>query len=130
MPIMPDGVTRMMLGTDGAVVQAADPGEKARVRQILDHLLPVSPRFEGMQFDVKTASVREPYPLGKIACPVLAISAEDDSFGTATRANYIAAGVPDGKAIIFPTGGHALVGRYADAMRDVTSFLKTAAPAS
>jgi hypothetical protein len=38
---------------------------------------------------------------------------------------YIVASVPDGRAILFPTGGHALVGHYADALRDSTSFLQT-----
>jgi len=126
MPIMPGGMTRMMLGTDAAVVRAAEPSEKARVQQVLEHLLPVSPRFGGMQFDIKTAATYEPYPIEKIACPVLTISAEDDRFGTAGRASYIAASVPDGRAIIFPTGGHALVGHYADALREITSFLQAA----
>jgi len=125
MPIMPGGMTRMMLGTDSAVVRAADPSEKARVQQVLDHLLPVSQRIAGMNFDIKTAATHEPYSIEKIACPVLAISAEDDRFGTATRAKYIAASVPDGRAIIFPTGGHALVGHYADALREIASFLQT-----
>ena len=115
----------MMLGTDAAVVRAAEPSEKARVRQVLDHLQPVSQRIAGMNFDIKAAATHEPYPIEKIACPVLTISAEDDRFGTATRAKYIAANVPDGRAIIFPTGGHALVGRYADALREIASFLQT-----
>jgi len=125
MPIMPGGMTRMMLGTDADVVRAAEPSEKARVRQVLDHLQPVSQRIAGMNFDIKTAATHEPYPIEKIACPVLTISAEDDRFGTATRAKYIAASVPDGRAIIFPTGGHALVGHYADALREIASFLQT-----
>jgi hypothetical protein len=49
--------------------------------------------------------------------------------GTAVRAKYIAANVANGSAVIFPTGGHALVGRYADALRESTSFLQTAAEA-
>jgi len=125
MPIMPGGMTRMMLGTDSAVVRAADPSEKARVQQVLDHLLPVSQRIAGMNFDVKTAATHEPYPIGKISCPVLTISDEDDRFGTASRAKYIAANVPDGKVIFFPTGGHALVGHFDDALREITSFLQT-----
>ena len=125
MPIMPGGMTRMMLGTDAAVVRAAEPGEKARVQQVLEHLLPVSQRLAGMQFDIKLATTHEPYPIEKIACPVLTISAEDDRFGTASRAQYIAASVPDGRAIIFPTGGHALIGHSADALREITSFLQT-----
>jgi pimeloyl-ACP methyl ester carboxylesterase len=125
MPIMPGGMTRMMLGTDATVVRAAEPSEKARVQQVLEHLLPVSLRFAGMQFDIKTAATHEPYPIEKIACPVLTISAEDDRFGTATRAKYIVGSVPDGRAVIFPTGGHALVGHYADTLREITSFLET-----
>jgi pimeloyl-ACP methyl ester carboxylesterase len=124
MPIMPGGMTRIMLCTDAALVHAANPSEKARVQQVLDHLLPVSQRIAGMNFDIQTATTREPYLIEKIACPVLAISAEDDRFGTASRAKYIAANVPDGRAIIFPTGGHALVGHYADALREITLFLQ------
>lgn len=118
---------QIMLGTDSAVVRTADASEKARVREIVDHLLPVSARVRGMQFDVKTAAAREPLDIAKIACPVLTISAEDDRFGTAVRARYIAANVANGRAVIFPTGGHALVGRYADALRERTAFLQTAA---
>jgi 2-hydroxy-6-oxonona-2,4-dienedioate hydrolase len=126
MQILPGGMSQVMLGTDSAVVHAAEPSEKTRVRQILGHLLPVSRRAEGMQFDIKTAATHEPYPLEKITCPVLTISAEDDRFGTAARARDIAARVPDGRAIVFPTGGHALVGHYADALREITAFLHVA----
>jgi pimeloyl-ACP methyl ester carboxylesterase len=125
MPIMPGGMTRIMLGTDAAVVRAADLSEKARVQQVLDHLLPVSQRIAGMNFDIQTAATHEPYPIEKIACPVLTISAEDDRFGTASRAKFIAAGVPNGRAILFPTGGHALVGHYADALSESASFIQT-----
>jgi 2-hydroxy-6-oxonona-2,4-dienedioate hydrolase len=128
MTTMPGVMTGMMLGTDGALVRAAEPSEKARVKQALEHILPVSPRIAGMNFDAKTAATHEPYPIEKITCPVLTISAEDDRFGTANRAKYIAANVPDGRAIIFPTGGHALVGRYADALREITSFLQKEKP--
>jgi pimeloyl-ACP methyl ester carboxylesterase len=120
-------MSQMMLGTDSTVVRAAESSEKARVRDVVDHLLPVSPRVGGMQFDIKTAAAREPFDIAKIACPVLTISAEDDRFGTAVRAKYIAANVANGKAVIFQTGGHALVGRYDDALRESASFLKTAA---
>jgi pimeloyl-ACP methyl ester carboxylesterase len=67
--------------------------------------------------------------IAKLGCPVLTISAEGDRFGTAVRATYIAANVANGKAVIFPTGGHALVGRYEDALRESVLFLKAAAAA-
>jgi 2-hydroxy-6-oxonona-2,4-dienedioate hydrolase len=125
MPVMPGAMSEAMLGTAPAVVRSADAGEKARVDQLLDHLLPVSPRYEGMQFDIHTAAVREPYSIEKITCPVLTISAEDDRFGTAARARYIASSVAHGRALIFPSGGHALVGRYAEAMRESVAFIKS-----
>src|ERR1039457_3994931 len=65
MPIMPGGMTRMMLGTDSAVVRAADPSEKDRVQRVLDHLHPVSQRITGMNFDTKPAAPHEPYPIEK-----------------------------------------------------------------
>jgi pimeloyl-ACP methyl ester carboxylesterase len=57
---------------------------------------------------------------------VLTISAEDDAFGTAARAREIAAEVADGRAIIFPRGGHALIGIQADAVKEITAFLRAA----
>jgi pimeloyl-ACP methyl ester carboxylesterase len=123
MPVLPGSMTRMMLGTDPAVVRAANRDEKARVRQVLDHLLPVGPRVAGMNFDVATAAAREPYAIEKIGCPVLAISAEDDRFGTARRARLIASTVVQGRLVVFPTGGHALVGRMADTVREGVAFL-------
>ncbi len=124
MPVMPGGMTRMLLGTDATIVRTAEPSEKARVQQIVEHLLPVSSRFGGMQFDLKTAATKEPYTIETITCPVLTISAEDDRFGTASRAKYIASSVPDGRTIIFPSGGHALVGHSADALREISLFLE------
>jgi pimeloyl-ACP methyl ester carboxylesterase len=112
-----------MLGTDEAVLRTAGPVEKARVQQVLDHLLPISSRRLGMQFDINTAAARLPQPLEKIGCRVLAISAEDDRFGTAARARLIAAAAPAGRAIIYETGGHALAGRYEDALRAVVEFI-------
>src|SRR5262245_59509801 len=71
-------------------------------------------RSQGMMIEIRSATAREPYPLDRVVCPVLTISAEDDAFGTAARAREIAASVRSGRAIIFPSGGHALVGHYAD----------------
>ena len=124
MPLMPGAMTRMMLGTDAAVLQAADAAEKARVLEVLDHLLPISSRIRGIEFDVETAATRELYPIGKISCPVLTVSAEDDLFGTALRAKAIASSVKSGRALIFPEGGHALVGDYKEVLRESTFFLQ------
>lgn len=122
-PIAPGALSRMMLGTDAAVVRAAPQAEQARVQQILDHLLPIGARSRGMQFDVETAARRTPYPIGEIRCPVLAISAEDDPFGTAARAREIARTAPQARSVVFQTGGHALVGRYDQTLREIERFV-------
>jgi pimeloyl-ACP methyl ester carboxylesterase len=124
MQALPGGMSRMMLGTDPAVMRGADNKERARIQQVLEHLLPVGPRVAGMNFDVATAAVQEPYAIERITCPVLAISAEDDRFGTASRARWIVAHVANGRLIVFSTGGHALVGHIADTVREVTAFLQ------
>ena len=59
MPVMPGGMSRIMLGTDSVVLRAADPAEKARIQQVPQHLLPVGPRIAGMNFDVMTAGTPE-----------------------------------------------------------------------
>jgi pimeloyl-ACP methyl ester carboxylesterase len=125
-PVLPGALDQIMLGTDAAVVGSAPPSEKARMQRILDHLLPISARSSGIEFDLQTAASPNPLALDRIACPVLAVSAEDDAFGTAERARQIAAGVQQGSAVIFPTGGHALAGRYDDALREVAAFLALA----
>jgi pimeloyl-ACP methyl ester carboxylesterase len=121
--LVPGAMARTMLGTDPLLVRAAEPNERARVREVLDHLLPVRSRNVGMQFDIRTAAATERHPIERISCPVLTVSAEDDRFGTAARARQVAAIAPNGRAVIYPTGGHALVGRYSEALSEVTSFL-------
>ncbi len=121
--LVPGAMARPMLGTDPIHVRAAEPKERARVREVLDHLLPVNSRIAGMRFDIRTAQGTEPYLIERIFCPVLTLSAEDDLFGTAARARQVAAAAPNGRAVIYPTGGHALVGRYSEALSEITSFL-------
>lgn len=121
--LVPGAASRAMLGVDPAIVRAAPSAELSRLREIMAHLLPMAPRFAGMQFDIATASAPPAEHLTQIACPVLAISAEDDPFGTAVRARSIAERVKNGRAVVYPSGGHALVGRYESAVEAVVAFL-------
>jgi pimeloyl-ACP methyl ester carboxylesterase len=125
-PILP-AATRAMLGSDPALLRAAGRSERARVRQILDSMLPVGPRMRGIAFDVASAANPEPCAIERIACPVLTIGAADDAFGGAARAKAIAGGVANGAAVIYPSGGRALIGAYEDARDAIVAFL-TGAP--
>ncbi len=126
LPLVSNAATEALLGTRAELVRAAEPAERQRIASLLEHLLPVGPRTRGMRFDVRTAAARsEELPLEEIRCPVLAVSAEDDAFQTAGRAREIAGRVPHGRALVYPSGGHALVGRYPGIAREVASFLAT-----
>lgn len=112
-----------LLGTPAPLLEAISAPEKYRLRKLLRDLLPVRSRARGMALDIATAKAGDDLALDQIACPVLTISAEDDAFGTAARARQIAAAVPDGRVVIYPTGGHALVERHEEVIHDVVTFL-------
>lgn len=123
---LPGTMTRLILATEPDLIDAAVPQEKARAWQILDDVFPVSRRAGGLLFDSRTAGDPPPMELDRIRCPVLAVSAEDDLYGTAASARYIAANVPDGELLIYPTGGHLLVGHGDEIWRKAASFIESA----
>jgi pimeloyl-ACP methyl ester carboxylesterase len=119
----PGFMTRMVLATDPALLDAAGEAERARVRDTLFRILPVSRRREGLLLDMATAGSPPPYPLDAIACPVLAISASDDLYGTAASARHIAAEAPDARLLIYDDGGHMLVGHDAQTWSAIIDFI-------
>ncbi len=126
--VTPGLMARMMLATDPAVVAAASPVEQARFESVMRSILPVSSRREGILFDMATAGDPPQMDLSAIHCPVLAISVRDDLFETSAPAQYIADSVPDGRAVIYDTGGHLWIGHEAAFWQEVAAFLE-AAPA-
>jgi pimeloyl-ACP methyl ester carboxylesterase len=120
--VVPDTFTRAILGTPPEVVAAASAEEQARVQAMLDHILPVRPRRLGLINDALVTSSLPRYELETITAPTLAISAADDQYGTFDGARYTAAHVPHARFIGYPSGGHMLVGRDAEA--EIVAFLK------
>jgi 2-hydroxy-6-oxonona-2,4-dienedioate hydrolase len=123
----PGWATRIILATDPAVVAAATPQEQARVRAIMEHILPVSARAQGLVGD-SLAAGPPPVPLNKIVCPVLTVGLEDDLYGTHASAAHIAKQVADGRMLSFPTGGHVWVGRDEAVWNGIGEFLKDVTP--
>ena len=121
--IAPRAMTQMLLATYPALVDAASPAEQHRVADIRNHIFPVSRRVRGLFFDSVTAGNPPPYPLDRIRCPVLAISAEDDLFGTAQSARHIGNQVPGARLVIYPSGGHILVGHSEEVAREIAAFV-------
>jgi pimeloyl-ACP methyl ester carboxylesterase len=122
-----DAFIRGILGTPPEVVAGASADQQARVERILEHVLPVSPRRPGLINDAAVVSSLPRYELERIAAPTLAISVEDDLYGTFDGARYTADHIPHARFIGYPSGGHMLVGHHAEATSHIAAFLKESA---
>jgi pimeloyl-ACP methyl ester carboxylesterase len=118
-----DRMIEALLATDAALVHAAAAPERARVRSILYGILPISARTRGLLNDARLAGDPAPMALEQIRAPTLAVSAEDDRFGTAAAARHIAASVPGARLLMFESGGHVWVGHDAEVFAAIEEFL-------
>lgn len=115
-------VIRAILATPPEVVANASPEEQARVRQVLEHILPVSARRAGLLNDARILSRIERYELERIAAPTLIISLEDDLFGTFEVARYTAEQIRGARFIPYASGGHVWVGHHKDVIAAIADF--------
>lgn len=119
----PQSMLVRMLGTNPHLVTEGGAEERLRIQSILDCFFPISLRTQGIYFDIGTAAAGESGAVEEISCPFLAISTDDDYLKTAARAKALAQRVPGAKLVVFSTGGHVLVGRQAEVLGQITSFL-------
>jgi pimeloyl-ACP methyl ester carboxylesterase len=113
-----------ILATPPAVVENASADEQTRVQQILDHILPVSPRRPGLVNDAAITSSLPRYELERITAPTLVMSVADDRFGTYDGARYTAEHIPRARFIGYPSGGHVWVGHQKEGSAEIVAFLK------
>jgi len=104
-------------------VKAASEAEQARVRAILERILPVSRRARGLMDDTRWAGAPPEYPMERITAPTLAVSLEDDLFGTYAAARYTSERVENGLLVGYPSGGHVWVGRDKEMWETVAAYL-------
>ena len=115
---------RAILATPPAVVEKAPADEQARVAQVLDHILPISPRRHGLVNDAAVVSSLPRYELEQISMPTLVMSTADDLFGTFDTARYTANHIPHARFIGYPNGGHLWVGHQKEVSTEIIAFLK------
>lgn len=120
--LAPDFVTRSLLATDPALVAARGAAEQ--VAAIRRSILPVSARAKGLLNDMRRSARPPRMDYGRIAVPTLAISAEDDFYGTAAAARFMARTVPQGRVHVFSDGGHVLIGRDTEMTALIDGFLR------
>jgi pimeloyl-ACP methyl ester carboxylesterase len=117
-----------ILATDPQLLRGANANEQERVQRVLAGVLPVSARAKGLESDTRLSSSLGPVPLEKILAPTLAISLEDDRYDTLPAARHIAANVPNGRLIVYPTGGHLWIGHDAEIFDAIVEFISNARP--
>lgn len=105
-----DQVIKSVLATPPELLTTASAQERARLQAMLDGILPVSARAEGLRSDTAAGKHLAPAPLASIKAPTLVISARDDRYGTYASAQYTAGQIAGAKFISFDQGGHTWVG--------------------
>lgn len=118
--------TRMVetvLGTPIEDVRAVSEAEQRRVYALLDLILPVSSRAQGLINEGAVAHALRPLPLERISAPTLIASVEDDGYRTYAGARYTAERVPGARFIGYARGGHMLVGHEAEFNSEALKFL-------
>ena len=124
-----DEVIKTVLATPPELLATASPREQARVNAMLDNILPVSARAEGLRSDTAVGKHLTPAPLESIRAPTLVVSARDDRYGTFAGAAYTASRIAGTKFIGFDTGGHTWVGHDEEVMSEIVTLLvPTATP--
>ena len=114
---------KFVLATPPQLLTAASPSEQARVYAMLDDILPVSTRAEGLAHDTAAAKRLIPVALASIHTPTLIVSARDDRYGTYASAQYSANRIAGAKFIGFDEGGHTWVGHNDVVMAAVVKLL-------
>jgi 2-hydroxy-6-oxonona-2,4-dienedioate hydrolase len=118
-----DQVVKRVLATPPELVAAANPAEQARVEAMLQSILPVSARADGLRNETKIAKNLQPLPLEMIRAPTLIISARDDGYGTFASAQYAAGRIAGAKFVGFEQGGHMWIGHHEEVMREISTLL-------
>lgn len=121
--LAPDVMMRTILATPVEVFRKASADEQERAREILRHILPISPRAKGLQNETVVAGALRRYELESINVPTLVIAAEDDLYGTYKSGRYTAEHVPGARFTGYGSGGHLLLGHRAEVSSELNAFL-------
>jgi pimeloyl-ACP methyl ester carboxylesterase len=127
MSVAEDEMIGALLATDPELVKTASSAEQLRARNTLTSILPVSKRAQGLLNDARQAREPSPMKLEDIRVPTLAISLEDDRFGTLAAAKHIAASVPGARLVVFSAGGHIWIGHDEEVFAEIGQLLSEVA---
>ena len=119
-----DQVIKYVLATPPEQARNASSQERARINNILDHILPVSARAAGLRSDSVLGKSLGPSALETVRAPTLIISVRDDGFGTYASSEYTASQIKGAKFVGFEQGGHVWVGHDDEVMAEIAKLVK------
>lgn len=118
-----DQMIETVLATPPELLRTAGAAEQERVNAMLDTILPVSARAQGLRSDTAMGKNLTRTALESIRAPTLIISARDDRYGTYASAAYTASQIPGARFIGFAKGGHTWVGHDDEVMAAIAALL-------
>jgi pimeloyl-ACP methyl ester carboxylesterase len=118
---------RMVLATPPEDFRAASAEEQARARALLDQVLPISARIQGLLNDTRIAGNPPRYALEAIRAPTLVISVRDDLYGTYAAAQYSAQQIAGARFVGYERGGHVWLGHHREIIDETAAFVHSAA---
>lgn len=121
--VAPRQMVRTLLATDPALLDHVPDAERRRAQAILDQLLPISRKVNGLRNDGFWAGTPTMTAHDKITVPTLLLSCEDDLFGTAANARLLAERIPGAVLSVFPTGGHIWLGHDDEVANQIAAFV-------
>ena len=105
-----DLLIERVYATSPEQVASASPAERIRVHAVLDSIVPVSWRAEGLRSGAESGKSLLPYALESIVAPTLIVSTRDDGYGTFASAQYTANRIAGARFMAFEHGCNAWVG--------------------
>jgi pimeloyl-ACP methyl ester carboxylesterase len=124
--LAPETLLRTLLATDPALLTRVSPEEQRRADLIREGLMPISRKTDGLRNDGFWAGTPTSTAFENIAVPTLILSCEDDLFGTADTARFMAARISGARLVVYPDGGHIWLGHDADLTREISDFITSA----
>ncbi|WP_299653493.1 alpha/beta fold hydrolase [uncultured Tateyamaria sp.] len=121
--LAPNQLFGTLLATDPNLLETVSASERERANLVLNELMPISLRAQGLANDGKYAGQPTDIDFSKVETLSLIISADDDRFGTAHTARVISQRMPAGQLLMFPNGGHLWLGHDKELLDQITDFV-------
>ena len=109
------------LGSPPEIEANAPPEDQQRVTEVMRSILPLSGRVRGIAVD--SSIELSPWPLERVAAPVLVVSAKDDLWKTLPGARFTAGQIPGSELRVLESGGHLMIGREKQVTGWIREFL-------